>query len=76
MLRKRPASRSSRRRHLRPLAEIAETAAIFGDDWQPHGLEPNLKMLTDFCQDQCAQKLVDLPVDPVVAFADYTRFTW
>jgi hypothetical protein len=31
-------------------------------------------MLTDFCQDQYAQKLVDAPVDPVAAFADYTRF--
>jgi 4,5-dihydroxyphthalate decarboxylase len=68
-----------RRRHLADttpwlLAELAETAALFGDDWQPYGLEPNLKMLTDFCQDQWAQKLVDAPVDPVAAFADYTRF--
>ncbi len=67
------------RRHLTDttpwlLAELAETAAIFGDDWQPHGLEPNLKTLIDFCEGQCAQKLVDLPVDPVVTFADYTRF--
>lgn len=55
------------------LAELAETAAIFGDNWQPDGLEPNQKMLTDFCQDQWAQKLVQVPVDPIVAFADYTR---
>jgi hypothetical protein len=34
------------------LAELAETAAVFGDDWPPYGLEPNLKMLSDFCQDQ------------------------
>ena len=68
-----------RRRHLADttpflLAELAETAAIFGDDWQPYGLEPNLKMLTDFCQDQFRQKLVAAPVDPKAAFGDYTRF--
>src|SRR6266536_911641 len=68
----------ARRRHLADttpwlLAELAETAALFGDDWPPYGLEPNLKMLTDFCQDQYAQKLVDTLVDPVAAFADYTR---
>ena len=28
----------------------SETAAIFGDDWQPYGLEPNLRMLSDFAQ--------------------------
>ncbi len=66
-----------RRRHLADttpwlLAELAETAAIFGDDWQPYGLEANLKMLHDFCQDQYAQKLVGVPVDPVAAFADST----
>jgi 4,5-dihydroxyphthalate decarboxylase len=56
------------------LAELAETAAIFGDDWQPYSLEPNLKMLTDLTQDQFRQKLVAAPVDPKAAFADYTRF--
>lgn len=30
-------------------------------------------MLTDFCQGQYGQKLVETPVDPVAAFADYTR---
>jgi 4,5-dihydroxyphthalate decarboxylase len=68
-----------RRRHLADttpwlLDELAETAAVFGDDWQPYGLEPNLKMLTDLCQDQFRQKLVAAPVDPKAAFADYTRF--
>jgi hypothetical protein len=30
-------------------------------------------MLTDFCQDQYAQKLVAAPVDPASAFADYQQ---
>jgi 4,5-dihydroxyphthalate decarboxylase len=68
----------AQRRHLADttpwlLAELVEMAALFGDDWPPYGLEPNLHMLTDFCQDQYAQKLVGAPVDPVAAFADYTR---
>ncbi len=68
-----------RRRHLADatpwlLAELAQTAAVFGDDWQPYGLEPNLKMLTDFCQGQYVQKLVSTPVVPMAAFADYQRF--
>ena len=67
-----------RRRHLADttpflLAELSETAAIFGDDWQPYGLEPNLKMLADFAQDQHRQKLVAAPVDPKAAFGDAAR---
>lgn len=66
------------RRHLADttpwlLEELAQTAAIFGEDWQPYGLEPNLKMLSDFCQGQYAQQLVSAPVDPLAAFADYQR---
>ena len=68
----------ARRRHLADttpwlLAELAETAVLFGEDWPPYGLEPNLQRLTDFCQDQYAQQLVDALVDPAIAFADYTR---
>ena len=56
----------ARRRHLVDttpwlLAELVETATLFGDDWPPYGLEPNLQMLTDFCQGQYAQKLVGAP---------------
>jgi len=67
-----------RRRHLADttpflLVDLMDTAAVFGDDWQPYGLEPNLKMLTDFTQDQFKQKLVTAPVDPKAAFADAVR---
>ena len=50
----------------------ASAATLFGDDWPPYGLELNLQMLTDFCRDQYAQKLLNAPVDPMAAFA--TRF--
>jgi len=55
------------------LTDLEESAALFGGDWNPYGLEPNLRMLTDFTQDQFAQKLVQAPVDPAAAFADFTR---
>ncbi len=55
------------------LVDLEESAALFGGDWNPYGLEANLKMLDDFCQDQFAQRLVPAPVDPAAAFADFTR---
>jgi 4,5-dihydroxyphthalate decarboxylase len=56
------------------LEDLEEAARLFeGGEWNPYGLEPNLKMLTDFCQDQYAQRLVKAPVDPKVAFADFTQ---
>jgi len=56
------------------LADLEETAALFdGGEWNPYGLDANMKMLTDFCQDQYAQRLVTAPVNPVEAFADFTR---
>jgi 4,5-dihydroxyphthalate decarboxylase len=57
------------------LADLEESAALFGGDWNPYGFEPNQKMLNDFCQDQFAQRLVPAPVDPAVAFADFIRVT-
>ena len=67
-----------RRRHLADvspwlLTDLAESATVIGEDWQPYGLKPNLKMLSDFCQDQHAQRLVEAPVDPVEAFAESSR---
>jgi 4,5-dihydroxyphthalate decarboxylase len=66
------------RRHLADttpwlLGELAESAAVFGDDWPPYGLEPNLPMLTDFVQHQRAQGLVAASVDPRAAFAESTK---
>jgi len=55
------------------LVDLEESAALFGGDWNPYGLEANLKMLNDFSQDQFAQRLVPAPVDPTAAFADFTR---
>ena len=55
------------------LAELEETAQWFGDDWQPSGLEQNRKMITAFCEEELAQRLVTQPIDPAMLFADYAR---
>lgn len=55
------------------LAELSRAAEVFGADWQPYGLEPNLEMLSDFCQGQAHQRLVPTALDPRAAFADATR---
>ncbi len=57
------------------LAELEETAAVFGEDWQPAGIEPNRKMIADFCAEQLAQGLVTQPLNPDTAFADYAAAT-
>jgi 4,5-dihydroxyphthalate decarboxylase len=51
------------------LAELSEAAAVFGDDWQPIGLAPNLQMLTDFAEGQHSHGLVQAPVDPAATFS-------
>lgn len=53
------------------LAELEDTAAILGEDWQPYGIAPNRAMLAAFCVEQLAQGLVTQPLDPDTAFADY-----
>ncbi len=50
------------------LQDLLTTAQLFGDDWQPTGLTPNLQMLTDFANGQHSHRLVTAPVDPATAF--------
>ncbi len=57
------------------LMELEETALLMGEDWQPYGVEPNRKMLADFCAEQLAQGLVSEPLSPETAFADYEAAT-
>lgn len=55
------------------ITDLETTIEIFGDDWQPFGVEPNRKMIADFCEEQFAQGLVAAKVDPSLAFADFER---
>ncbi len=53
------------------IADLETTVEVFGEDWQPFGIEPNRAMIADFCEEQFAQGLVAKKVDPSTAFADF-----
>ena len=56
------------------LAELEETTALIGADFQPYGLgEANRHMIAAFCEEQLAQHLVSEPLDPGAVFADFER---
>ncbi|MGA7671699.1 MAG: hypothetical protein WBW04_14825 [Nitrolancea sp.] len=55
------------------IADLETTVEVFGEDWQPFGVEPNRTMIADFCEEQFAQGLVTTKVDPSAAFADFER---
>ena len=55
------------------LAEIEEARTLVGEDWQPYGVVPNRAVIAALCQEQYAQGLVEKPLDPAAAFADFER---
>ncbi|HUG13891.1 MAG TPA: ABC transporter substrate-binding protein, partial [Thermomicrobiales bacterium] len=55
------------------LADLEETVATFGRDWQPNGVEANRAMVEAFCEEQFAQRLVARKVDADTVFAEFER---
>lgn len=55
------------------LADLEETVATFGQDWQPNGVAANRAMVETFCEEQFAQGLVERKVDPDMVFAEFER---
>ncbi len=55
------------------LAELEETRALMGPDFQPYGVKENRRMVAAFCDEQFAQRLVSEPIDPAEVFADFER---
>ena len=53
------------------LADIEETTALYGQDWQPSGVEPNRRMIESFCEEQYAQGLVEKPIDVDGVFGEF-----
>jgi len=53
------------------LAEIEETMAHLGADWQPSGVSPNRRVIEALCEEEYAQGLVDRPLDPSVVFEEF-----
>jgi 4,5-dihydroxyphthalate decarboxylase len=57
------------------LAELEETRALMGAEFQPYGVEENRRMIAAFCEEQLAQRLVSQPIDPADVFADFERLS-
>jgi 4,5-dihydroxyphthalate decarboxylase len=55
------------------LTELEETTNLLGQDWQAYGVEPNRKMVQALCEELHAQGIVEFPIDPGAAFADFER---
>lgn len=56
------------------LAELEETTALMGKDFQAYGLGgDNRHMIAAFCEEQLSQGLVRGPIDPATVFADFEQ---
>jgi 4,5-dihydroxyphthalate decarboxylase len=56
------------------LADLEETTALMGKDFQAYGLSGNNShMIAAFCEEQLAQGLVSEPIDPAAVFAEFER---
>lgn len=55
------------------LAEIEEASQLLGEDWQPNGVEANRAMIAALCEEEFAQGLVAVRIDPRTVFAEFER---
>lgn len=53
--------------------DLKAVTALFGGDWQPHGLTPNRGMLGALCAEQYAQGLTTELIDGPGAFDEFAR---
>ena len=52
-------------------AEIEETMALMGADWQPSGVTANRQVIAALCEEELAQGLIDRPLDACTVFAEF-----
>jgi 4,5-dihydroxyphthalate decarboxylase len=57
------------------LADLEETIALMGPDWQPYGVEPNAAMIDFFCREMLTQGLIKRAVEPSELFAEFTELS-
>jgi 4,5-dihydroxyphthalate decarboxylase len=55
------------------LADLEETMALMGKEWQPYGVDENLRVIEYFCDELLAQGMIERPVRASEVFADFTR---
>jgi 4,5-dihydroxyphthalate decarboxylase len=55
------------------LADLEETMALIGKEWQPYGVDENLRVIEYFCDELLAQGMIERRVSVSEVFADFTR---
>jgi len=53
------------------LADIEESMAVLGRDWQPNGIKNNQKMIKTLCDEEYNQGIIAAPLDSTSVFADF-----
>jgi 4,5-dihydroxyphthalate decarboxylase len=53
------------------LADIEDTMALLGADWQPSGVTANKTAIAALCEEELAQGLIERPIDPATVFAEF-----
>jgi 4,5-dihydroxyphthalate decarboxylase len=53
------------------LADIEDTMALMGADWQPGGVSANTRVIATLCEEELAQGLIERPLDPASVFAEF-----
>ena len=55
------------------LADIEESMAVLGRDWQPNGIKANQKMIKTLCDEEYSQGIIAAPLDSASVFADFEK---
>ena len=55
------------------LADIEESMAVLGRDWQPNGIKANQKMIKTLCDEEYNQGIIAAPLDSTAVFADFEK---
>jgi 4,5-dihydroxyphthalate decarboxylase len=54
-------------------ADIEESMAVLGRDWQPNGIKANQKMIKTLCDEEYHQGIIAAPLDSTSVFADFAK---
>ena len=54
-------------------ADIEESMAVLGRDWQPNGIKSNQKMIETLCDEEYNQGIIAAPLDSTSVFADFEK---
>ena len=54
-------------------ADIEESMAVLGRDWQPNGIKSNQEMIKTLCDEEYNQGIIAAPLDSTSVFADFEK---